>query len=55
VENAIALETCADMALQTLALNPTRPALPSHLLEKHHLRKHGPDAYYGQTKESTGS
>lgn len=55
VENAIALETCADMALHTLALNPTRPPLPSHLLEKHHLRKHGPDAYYGQTKEPTGS
>jgi len=50
VENAIALETCAGMALDTLALDGARPPLPAHLLEKHHLRKHGPRAYYGQKK-----
>jgi L-ribulose-5-phosphate 4-epimerase len=48
VNNSIALETCAQMAAGTLALNPAVASLPSHLLEKHHRRKHGPDAYYGQ-------
>lgn len=48
VENAVALETCAGMALDTLALHPDCPPLAAHLLEKHHLRKHGPGAYYGQ-------
>jgi len=50
VENAIALETCAAMALDTLALETARSPLPAHLLEKHHLRKHGPGAYYGQDR-----
>lgn len=50
VENAIALETCAGMALDTLALQADCQALAPHLLEKHHLRKHGPGAYYGQTE-----
>jgi len=49
VENAIALETCAEMALHTLALTPAPNPLPAHLLQKHHLRKHGPGAYYGQS------
>lgn len=48
VDNAIALETCAGMALDTFALRPDCPPLPAHLLEKHHARKHGPGAYYGQ-------
>jgi L-ribulose-5-phosphate 4-epimerase len=48
VENAIALETCAGMALDTLALHPSCPPLHRHLLEKHHARKHGVGAYYGQ-------
>ena len=48
VKNAIALETVAHMALSTLQLEPTLDGIPSHILEKHHSRKHGPDAYYGQ-------
>ncbi len=48
VDNAIALETCAAMAIDTLALHPGAPSLPAHLLEKHFTRKHGPAAYYGQ-------
>jgi L-ribulose-5-phosphate 4-epimerase len=48
VENSIALEMCAQMALDTLQLNPQALSLPQHLLDKHHLRKHGPQAYYGQ-------
>jgi L-ribulose-5-phosphate 4-epimerase len=48
LDNSIALEMCAGMALDTLALNPDAAPLPQHLLEKHYLRKHGPGAYYGQ-------
>ncbi len=46
--NSIALEMCAQMALSTLALSPGLGPMPQHLLDKHHLRKHGPGAYYGQ-------
>lgn len=48
--NSIALEMCAQMALDTLRLNPDAAPLPQHLLDKHYLRKHGPGAYYGQGK-----
>jgi len=48
VENAVALEAVAHMALDTLRLNPSAPALEPALLDKHHLRKHGASAYYGQ-------
>jgi len=48
LNNSIALEMCAHMALGSLTLNPGITAIPGHILEKHHLRKHGPDAYYGQ-------
>ncbi len=47
VENSIALETVAGMALHTLALN-AKAEMPQNLLEKHFSRKHGPTAYYGQ-------
>jgi L-ribulose-5-phosphate 4-epimerase len=29
-------------------LNPAAPPVPQALLDKHYLRKHGKDAYYGQ-------
>ena len=48
LQNAIALEEVARMAHGTLALAPAASPLESHLLAKHHRRKHGPDAYYGQ-------
>lgn len=48
VDNAIALEMCTGMALMTWQLNPEAGTIPSHILEKHHQRKHGKDAYYGQ-------
>ena len=48
VDNAVALEMCCRMALDSLTLNPSLPAIPQHLLDQHHLRKHGPEAYYGQ-------
>ena len=49
VHNAVVLEEVARMALYTLALNPARGPIAGHLLDKHFLRKHGKDAYYGQT------
>lgn len=48
VETARALEIVADMAIKTLALNPSAAAAPGHLLDKHFFRKHGSGAYYGQ-------
>jgi L-ribulose-5-phosphate 4-epimerase len=41
------------MAYGTLTLNAAAAPLPTALLDKHFLRKHGPAAYYGQeTKRS---
>ncbi|HOK67391.1 MAG TPA: L-ribulose-5-phosphate 4-epimerase [Anaerohalosphaeraceae bacterium] len=48
VENAVVLEQCAQMALGTLQLNPEQPEISRVLLDKHYLRKHGKNAYYGQ-------
>ncbi len=48
LKNSIALEMCAQMALGSATLNPAIGSIPEHILEKHHLRKHGPGAYYGQ-------
>lgn len=48
LENAIALEHVAAMAIHTLALAPDSPPISRALLDKHFFRKHGPGAYYGQ-------
>lgn len=48
LETAIVLEYVARMALETLRLNPACEPISATLLDKHFLRKHGPDAYYGQ-------
>jgi L-ribulose-5-phosphate 4-epimerase len=48
VHNAVVLEFIARLASETLRINPKTPAMPSALLDKHFLRKHGPGAYYGQ-------
>lgn len=47
VENAIILEEVAKMAYATLSLNST-VVLQKELADKHYLRKHGKNAYYGQ-------
>ena len=47
-ENAIILESVAEMALLTRGINPGVKAIPQHILNKHYMRKHGPNAYYGQ-------
>jgi L-ribulose-5-phosphate 4-epimerase len=48
VHNASVLEFIARLAGETLRLNPKTKPMPSALLDKHFLRKHGPKAYYGQ-------
>lgn len=49
VKNAVALEAVAEMALRCrMLLGGEPPALEAHILQAHFLRKHGPDAYYGQ-------
>ena len=50
VHNAVALEFCAKMASETVALSPPGKVMPQALLDKHFLRKHGPGAYYGQSR-----
>lgn len=46
--NAVALEAVAQMAMGTWTLRADASVLEDHVLDKHHGRKHGPDAYYGQ-------
>jgi L-ribulose-5-phosphate 4-epimerase len=48
VENALALEIIAEIAMKTIQLNPSVAPIPQGLLDKHYLRKHGAGAYYGQ-------
>ena len=48
VHNAVVLEECAFMALHALMLEPQLPPMQQELLDKHYLRKHGANAYYGQ-------
>jgi L-ribulose-5-phosphate 4-epimerase len=48
VANSVALEAVAQMALAGQQLLKGAPTLEQYVLEKHHERKHGPNAYYGQ-------
>ena len=48
VYNAVVLEEIAKMALFTELLNPNAAPAPQAMQDKHFLRKHGPNAYYGQ-------
>ena len=47
VHNAVVMETVSKMAYYTLKIKRV-PSLDQVLLDKHYLRKHGKDAYYGQ-------
>ena len=49
VYHAVVLDTVAEMTLKTLLLNP-QAEMPQYILDKHYMRKHGPNAYYGQSK-----
>jgi L-ribulose-5-phosphate 4-epimerase len=48
VENAVALEAVARVALLTMLLDPDAAPLADPIRTKHFARKHGPSAYYGQ-------
>ena len=48
VHNAVVLEELAFMAYNTEAINPNVEVMQQELLDKHYLRKHGKNAYYGQ-------
>ena len=48
VHNAVVLEEVAFMAFHAMALTPGLPPMQQELLDKHYLRKHGANAYYGQ-------
>lgn len=50
VYHAVVMEKVAEMAIATLTLNPDS-AMAQYILDKHYLRKHGPNAYYGQGKK----
>ncbi|MDX2021361.1 MAG: L-ribulose-5-phosphate 4-epimerase [Deltaproteobacteria bacterium] len=47
---AVIMEELARMAFLSVSLTPSLPPLPQALTDKHFLRKHGPGAYYGQSK-----
>lgn len=48
VHNAVVLEEVASMNFRAMTLNPETSDMQQELLEKHYLRKHGKNAYYGQ-------
>lgn len=52
VHNAVVLEEIAFMNFHSIMLNPGLAPMQQDLLDKHYLRKHGANAYYGQTKHS---
>jgi L-ribulose-5-phosphate 4-epimerase len=53
VHNAGVLEFVARLASETLRINPEVKPMPPVLREKHFLRKHGPNASYGQTTKKS--
>jgi L-ribulose-5-phosphate 4-epimerase len=46
--NAVIVEELAAMAWMTVTINPNAQPISQALRDKHHFRKHGPSAYYGQ-------
>ena len=48
VHNAVVLEELAFMAFHTEVITPCKESMQQELLDKHYLRKHGKNAYYGQ-------
>ena len=50
VHNAVVLEELAFMAWHNIMMNPEIKPMQQELLDKHYLRKHGANAYYGQKK-----
>lgn len=50
VYHAVVLEEVAKMAIFTRQIAPDAAPAPRHVQDKHFMRKHGPNAYYGQKK-----
>ena len=50
VYHAVVLEEVAKMAIYTIQIDPNAAPAPQRIQDKHFLRKHGPNAYYGQSK-----
>lgn len=50
VHNAVVLEEVAKMAARTEKINPQVQPAPQELQDKHYFRKHGENAYYGQSR-----
>lgn len=48
VYHAVVMDVVAEMNLKTLMLN-SKASMEQYILDKHYMRKHGPNAYYGQT------
>ena len=48
VHNAVVMEEVAFMAFHAMMLSPNLQDMQQELLDKHYLRKHGKNAYYGQ-------
>ncbi|UPS10650.1 L-ribulose-5-phosphate 4-epimerase AraD [Lactococcus lactis] len=48
VYNAVVLENVCKMNIFARQINSYAADLPQRILDKHYLRKHGKDAYYGQ-------
>ncbi|MMZ66113.1 L-ribulose-5-phosphate 4-epimerase [compost metagenome] len=48
VHNAVVLEEVAKIAARMLQIQPDTPPMDQTLLDRHFLRKHGANAYYGQ-------
>lgn len=48
VHNAVVLEEVAKMAMFTRQVDPSAAPAPQRIQDKHYMRKHGPNAYYGQ-------
>lgn len=48
VHNSVVLEEVAMMAWHCMSIKPELPTMQRELLDKHYLRKHGKNAYYGQ-------
>ena len=51
VSHAVVLEEVAKMAIYTRQVKATAAPAPQRIQDKHYLRKHGPNAYYGQGKK----
>lgn len=47
VYHAVVMEKVAEMDIKTLLLSPNA-SMAQYVLDKHYMRKHGPNAYYGQ-------